>query len=537
MIGLAILLGGAAVAQALSRWLDVPATPFVLFVGFVLGQLGLLPPEILQESLVLGLTFLMLVLGIELNPRRLRIRKQRKAALRVGLMQFVVLGGAGLAASLALGLELLPASHIGVALAASSTLVVVRLLQRSGRMFEPFGRLVVGVLLVQDSLVILGMPVVLRAVDGPQAVVVGILGTLAMLALAFAAMRWVVPRFAALHEDEEELLILVLAIPFVFIALADWLALPLAAGAFVGGFVLSPFPTSGMIRGQLASVADFFTPVFFLSLGGILVTPGPETIFRALALAAVVLLVTPPMVAFLTERSGFEARPALETGLILSQTSELSLVLGLHALMAGQIGQDIFTVLALVTIITMLLTPYLLSERLIHMLLRLHPVRRPEAQVEPASGHVVLLGCGSGGMPLLETLLMAGEEVIVVDDDPEVVNRLRSADVRCIRGDASNEEVLRRAAAERARVISSTIRRPRDNERALALLRGRPVVVRVFEDEDAEWVERQGGIPVLYSDAAAEEFIDWFREKAGLGPPEAGSDAAGENGEEGDSSR
>lgn len=513
MIGIAVLLVAAAVAQGIARWLDVPSTPFVLLTGVVLGQLGFIPQEILQETLVLGLTFLLLVLGIELNPRRLRVKSQRQTALRVGMIQFLVLGSAGLLVALALGLDGLTASYVGMALAASSTLIVVRLLQRKGRLFEPFGRLVVGVLLVQDALVILGMPIIMRAPAGLPSVVVGVLGTLAMLALALVIMRWVAPRFAALERDEEMLLVVVLAVPFLFIALADWLALPLAAGAFVGGFALSPFPTSGVIRAQLSSVADFFTPVFFLALGGILTTPDPGTLLQALVLSMVVLLVTPPLVAFLMERTGLEARPALESGLIISQTSELSLVIGLHALMLEQIGQEVFTVLALVTIITMVLTPYLVSERVIHGLLRIHPLRRQEGKAEPASGHVLLLGCGSGGMPLLETLLMAGEEVVVVDDDPEVVNRLRAADVRCIRGDASNADVLRRAAADRAAVVSSTIRRPRDNARALELLRGTPILVRVFEDEDATWVEEQGGIPILYSDAAAEEFAAWFSEQ------------------------
>ncbi len=537
MTGLAILLVGAAVAQAIARWLDVPSAPFVLLVGVLFGQLGLLPQEILQEALVLGLTFLLLVLGIELNPRRLRAPAQRRAALRVGLLQFAALGGAGVLAALILGMDPLIASYVGIAVAASSTLVVVRLLQRTGRLFEPFGRLVVGVLLVQDSLVILGIPIVTRAPEGIGSVAVGVLGTLAMLALALAIMRWVSPRFAALEPDEEMLLVVVLAIPFLFIGLADWLSLPLAAGAFVGGFALSPFPTSGVIRGQLASVADFFTPIFFLSLGGILATPDLVTIAQAVVLTGVVLLITPPLVTYLTEKAGFEARPALESGLILAQTSELSLVVGLQGLVLGQIPQEIFTVIALVTITTMVLTPYLSSERAVHTLLRFHPLRRAEVEEpEPASEHVLLLGCGSGGMPLLETLLMGGEEVVVVDDDAEVVNRLRGADVRCIRGDASERDVLHRAGADRARIVISTIRRPRDNASALQLLRGKPILVRVFEDEDAEWVEQRGGIPVMYSEAAADEFAGFFRREMGSEAPAAaggrvspGSSEAGEH--------
>src|SRR5690606_15319874 len=103
-----------------------------------------------------------------------------------------------------------------------------------------------------------------------------------------------------------------------------------------------------------------------------------------------------------------------------------------------------------------------------------------------------------------------GEEVVVIDDDADVINRLRSADVLCFHGDASDENVLRRAGADQARIVSSTIRRPRDNAKALELLRGRLILVRVFEDEDSDWVEGLGGIPVLYSEAAAEEFMTWF---------------------------
>lgn len=510
MTGLAVLLVAAAVAMAVSRWLDVPSSPFLLLGGFVLAQFGLLSIDVLQEALLLGLTFLLFVLGIELSPRRLRRAAWRRTALAVGTLQFLLVAGAGALVMLAFGHGRLTATYMGIAVAASSTVVVVRLLQRSGRLFEPFGRLVVGVLLVQDALVILGMPIVTRAPEGGGAVMFGVLTTAAMLALALLLARVFATRLAALEPDEELLLVVTVAVPFLFLLMASRLGLPIAAGAFAGGIALSSFPASGVVRAQLASVGDFFTPVLFLALGGIVATPSPTILLEALALAALVVLLTPPLVAFLAERAGLEARPALESGLMLAQTSELSLVVGLHALLLGQIGQEVFTVIALVTILTMVLTPYLTSKRVVEGLLRLHPVRRQRETAEGLSGHVLLLGCGAGGMPLLETLVMTGAQVVVVDDDPEVVSRVRHAEVICIRGDASDPDVLERAGADRAAIISSTIRRPRDNARVLERLRGKRIVVRVFEDEDARWVEEQGGIPVLYSDAAAEDFAAWF---------------------------
>jgi Kef-type K+ transport system membrane component KefB len=508
MVGIAILLIGAAVAHGFARWLNLPAIPFLLLAGITLSQLGLLPLDILSSTLVLGLTFLLFATGIELSPAR--VGAQRRAALQVGIIQFFVLGGLGSLVAYLLGFDLLTAVYIGLALAASSTLVIVRLLQRKRQLFEPFGRLVVGVLLLQDLLVILLIPIVTRAPFGLDAVGVSMVGTLALVGFAFVFLRWVTPLLARLQREEEVLLLCVLGILFLFIALAHLLELPLAAGAFLAGISLSSFPVRGITRAQLSSLSDFFSAVFFLSLGGMLTLPSGLELMQAATLALLVLVITPPLVAWITERAGFLARPAIESGLLLSQTSELSLIVALQGLLLGQISQGVFTLIALVTVGTMMLTPFFTTDALVERLLRLHPLRRRSLPPGMMTDHVLLLGAGSGGMPLIETLVGQGEEVFVVDDDPEIIQRLREADIPCLRGDASDPNVLRTAGADRARIITSTIRRPRDNQRLLDYAPDVPVLVRVFDDQDARWVEERGGTPIVYSEAAAREFLGWF---------------------------
>jgi Kef-type K+ transport system membrane component KefB len=535
MIGLAILLAGAAVANGMARWAGVASTPFLLLAGIVLGQAGLLPQAILQESLLLGLTFVLFAIGTELTPRR--VRGQLLAALRVGVIQFFVLGAVGAAAALVLGLDLVTAAYLGLALTASSTLVVVRLLQRRRQLFEPFGRLVVGVLLLQDVLVILLIPLLTRLPYGATAVALGFFGTLAFLGLVYGCLRWVTPRLVRLRADGEVLLLAVLTILFLFLAIAHLLALPLAAGAFLAGVALSRFPVGGILRGQLTSVRDFFGALFFLALGGLLAPPDLSSAMQALVLALLVILITPPLVTVVAERAGFAARPAIEAGLLLSQTSELSLVVGLHGLQTGQLTQETFTLIALVTVLTMVLTPRLASDAVVRRLLAIHPLKRPGEVAARPEGHVLLLGCGAGGLPLLETLVATGEEVVVIDDDPEVIANLRRGGVTAFRGDASDPDVLRAARADRARLISSTIRRPRDNERLLDLAPRIPVVVRVFDDEDAAWVAARGATPVVGSQAAAEDFVSWFdarfgaRDASAPGRPGTGGSARPPGGE------
>ena len=509
MEGIALLLFAASVGYGAARALGLPPLPLLLVAGLVLGRAGGVPPELLEDALILGVTFLLFVTGIELGPQR--TGRQRPAAIRVGLVQFVLLGLAGYGAARLVGIDGLGAAFVALALTASSTLVVVRLLRQRRQMFEPFGRLVTGVLLLQDLLVILLIPIVTRAPLGVSAVLTGTAAVALLLILAALSWRWVSPLIVRIGRDDESLLLSTLALLFVFTGITSWLGLPLVVGAFLAGVALSGFPANAVIRPQLASIGDFFSAIFFTALGALIGIPTVPELLQALVLAAVVVILTPPLVTAVAEWAGLSARPAIEAGLLLAQTSEISLVIGLYGMIEGAISTSVFTVIALVTLSTMLLTPFLTTDRLVWRILHLHPVRMRERGDVPAfSDHVLLLGSGTTGMPLLETLFGAGHEVVVVDDDPDVVKRLREADVHVIRGDATDLAVLGRACARDALVITSTIRRPEDNRRLLEYARGVRVIVRVFEEADAEWISAMGGTPVLYSTAAAEGLLEWF---------------------------
>jgi Kef-type K+ transport system membrane component KefB len=509
MIGFALLRAGAAVALGAAHFLRVPAIPLLLVAGSVLGFTGVIPPDLLQDAIVLGVTFLVFFAGLELNPAK--VGEQRRAALWVGVVQFAVLGATGLAVALALGHGITPALYLALAMTASSTLVVVRLLQSRQQLFEPFGRLVLGVLLLQDLAIILLIPVVTRMPDGGMAVAQGLLAAVALTGAALLFARLGGPRLALrFRDDEEALLLVILGVLFMFIGGAAFLGLPIIAGAFLAGLALSPFPTSMIVRGPVLSLSDFFLALFFTALGGLVARPDLLALGQSLVFVVVLIVVTPVVVTVTAERAGLSTRPAVESGLLLAQASEFSLVVGLWGLVAGQITTDVFTIVALVTVITMLITPFLGTDAVTWRLMRLHPLRGRPAITDPPSDHILLLGCGDSGMPLLETMIAAGHEVVVVDDDAAIIDRLQDGDIPCVRGDGSDRDVLERVGVTRARLIISTIRRAADNETVLSAGAGIPTVVRVFDDAAAERIRSLGGIPIVYADAAAEEFLRWF---------------------------
>ena len=509
MSAVAFLLLAAALGLGLGHIFRIPAIPLVVLLGMGTSTVIPIPGDLLEDALMLGVMVVVFVAGIELNPDR--VGRYRTIALKIGLLQFFILGGAGVGSAALLGFDLQTAAYLGLALSASSTLVVIRVLQQKQELYTPMGRTVTGILLLQDALVVLLIPVVTNFNEGLAPVAMGLGATLLLMALAGGLLNWVAPRvLPRMAEDEEFLLLLVLTTLFAFLGLAYLLELPLVGGAFLAGVALSPFPVNALVRGQLNSLGIFFSALFFAALGAVLTLPTLAELGQALALSALVLVLTPPLVAVIAERAGFSARAGIGSGLILSQTSEFSLVVGLQGMILGQISEGAFGVIALVTVMTMMVTPFLATSPVTGVLLRIHPFRLATRDTQPPSNHILLLGCGSSGVALLEILVGTPHDIWVVDDDPVVVERVREAGFTAIRGDVTDNAVLQQVGATQARVVVSTLRRREDSEPLLDMAREVPVVVRAFDDSETHWIEERGGIAISYSEAATQDFLSWF---------------------------
>jgi len=530
----ALLLLTAACAYGLARWLKVPALPILIASGMALNLAGLVPENLglgavgegddgeshtsaAMRMLEFGLVFLVFASGVELNPRR--FAKQGRTVAWVGAMQFAVFASVGIAtARWVIGFDWLEAFYLGFGLAASSTLVVLRQLRVRQAMFEPFGRVVTGVLLLQDAALVAVIIVLSRVASGAGEVALGLGEAVLLGAFAWLAQRRLIPALVRkMKPDEESLLLWLVAVLFVFVGIAFALKLPPIVGAFAAGFAFSAFPLNGLVRGQLSSVTDFFHALFFVALGALVGVPDFSQWWIALQFSLIVILLTPPLVTAIAEWRGMHTRASIESGLLLAQTSEFSLLLGLSGLALGHVSVGGFEVLALTTMITMTLTPFLGCESVARFLLPFHPFRRRVKVPESPHGHIVVLGFGKAGMWTVKPLRKAGEHVLVVDDDAVVCNELASRGIEVLRGDGSDEHMLERAGASKAKLVICSMRRMSDALKVLELLKGVPVMVRVFEKYEAEAVERAGGIPVMNAEAAADTFMAWLNASDRMG--------------------
>lgn len=511
MIELAMYLGVAAVGYAVAFRLRLPAIPVLMVLGFGLSALPFAPTrEYSRYILELGLAFLLFSAGIELSPRR--FLHQTGAVLWVALTQFFLVGFIGTFSARWLGYSEISAVYIGFALSASSTLIVIRHLRRQQQMFQPFGRLVTGVLLVQDVALILLLTMLSAETSGDwETRVMAPVGLFAMAVVAVGCHYWIFPRLVKrLLSDDETLLLLALATLFGFVGVGQVLRVPFVVGAFLAGFSLSSFPVNGLLRGLIGSLTDFFQALFFTALGSLIIFSGVGVLVDSLLLSAMVFLVTPPIVTAVAEWCGQSSRSGVESGLLLAQTSELGVVFALIGWNQGHLGDSEFTLIAMVAAITMTVTPLVATDGFTWKLLKWHPGRRKPLRALSVEGHILVIGFGRAGMWSVKPFLDAGFRVVVVDDDPTVVAMLAKTKVECWRGDGSDVRILEMVQARKAHLIVAAVPKLADLLNIIRYAEGVRVVARVQEESEARVIEEAGGVAIRNAVAAETEFLKWF---------------------------
>lgn len=512
MSTVAWLLFAGAVALGVATRLRIAVGPLAILAGALIDALGApTDTHLVEEGLMLSATFLVFAVGAEVDRRH--VERYLPASAAIAFVELALIAAVVVPTASWAGFSLQTGAVLTLALGASSTLLVVEVLRRRERFFEPVGRLSLGVVLVEDLLIVVALALMIGAAQ-PHGLL-GALGGLVVLGLLVTVTRRWLGRLVLvrLRLDEEERLLFVLALLFVFIGIARTAGLPLVTGAFFAGAALSGFPAGAVVRAYLASFSDFFSVVFYVSLGVLVAVPAATALGPALAMAALVMLLRPIAALPLVRRAGLTYRGATEAVTLVGQAGELALIVVLVAGQAGLIDEATIGAVMIVVIVTMTLAPTLSGDRLTLALTHLVPFRAAAPLGAPPTDHVLVIGLGEGGRAMLASMPEDDRrDVVVVDDDPAVLLGLAEQGIRGVRGDGADPDVLAAAGAARARVVVSTMRRMGDNARLLARLPDTPVFVRVAWVEEADEVRRLGGRPVVEADLAEAAFLRWYED-------------------------
>ncbi len=518
----AVILLVSSIAGLVAVKLRQPLIVAFVVVGVLVGPsaLGIVQPgDALELPAALGVAILLFVVGLRLDLHV--VRSLGAVALVVGCVQVAVItaGGAGLA--LALGLSPAAALYVGIGLAFSSTIVVVKLLSDRKEIDELHGRLAVGILIVQDLIVVLVLIGVTTAGEEGEtlgeALVTVTFGSLAFLAVLVILSRWVLtPLVHALAHESDLLLLFAIAWAIALAAAGEVSGLGTEVGAFLAGVSLASTPYRDAIASRLVTVRDVLLLFFFIELGSRLEPDEAlDELPVALVLSAFVLLVKPAVVAFLLVVQRYRSRVSIETGLTLAQISEFSLILAALGLSVGHIDEETATLMTVVALLTIAVSSYLIlsSEALARRLAPfLEPLERhelrdlPELELE-AVPEVVVFGLGRFGDGIATGLHERGVRVLGVDYDPIALSRFAEGGIDVFYGDAEDPELAGVLPLPESGWVVSTMRRVDANLALLTALdqhgyRGRRAVA-AHRVADAERLREAGADEVFLPYAAA----------------------------------
>jgi CPA2 family monovalent cation:H+ antiporter-2 len=415
----------------------------------------------------LGVVFLLFLIGLELSFERLYLL--RKLVFGLGGLQVLVSTAALYAGARLFGLSPETALVTAAALSLSSTAIVVQLYSDSKRLASQPGRTAFAVLLMQDLAVI---PILFlsSALAGEHASsLAGGIGTaLAQGVVAIAAIlligRYVLRpllRMVAGTHSSDLFMAIVLLIAVGAGAIASYLGLSMALGAFLAGLTLAETEYRRAIEAILEPFKGLLLGAFFLLVGisvdvGV-VLANPVGI---LLLTVAVILVKAAIIYALARLMKVPHATALEVGLLLGACGEFTMVILAGAKATGLVDLQLHSQLLPVVILSMMAIP-LLSYLTRHLLKLKMPGRTataaaltPPSDTQP---RVIIAGFGRVGRLLGEMLKEHKVPYIAIDADAGNAAKAHKEGFPVYFGDASNAEFLKICGIDGAKVIAVTM--------------------------------------------------------------------------------
>lgn len=464
-----ILVAIATVIALFMRMLKQPLIIGHIITGFLVGRfaLGIFNDvEMLELFSQLGISFLLFSVGLSLNPKMLR--EYGKASFVTGIGQVILTGGAGVVVCMLLGYDWVTSLYVGIALAFSSTVIVLKLLSDKGDLDKLYVKLSIGSLLLQDLIAIV-LLFAIPFVTGSQGSGVELLQTLGIAVLVglgvFLFSHYVIRNLHKYLTRSQELLFLFAnAWGMGIAALFAGIGLSLEGGALIAGVALSTLPSRHEISARLAPLRDFFIVAFFILLGTHLVVEDFKTILvPALILSLFVLLINPLLQLIVMGFLGYRKKTSFQTGMMSAQISEFSLILVALGVSLNQVLPEVLSTVTLVGIITIFISSYfiLYSDVLYKYLAKyLWIFERKDAREKSPKTKtypVFLIGANRIGYEFIRIFKDEKKKFLVLEHDPEVIGELAHKKIDHVYGDASDPDLLDELKMYEAELVVSTV--------------------------------------------------------------------------------
>lgn len=517
---LALIFTSALLAGLAARWLRQSAILGYLATGIIIGPFAfnLIPDtKFLQEYANIGVALLMFAIGLEFSFRELiPVRKIAIFGTHIQVGLTVLLG---IAVGRALHWSWQSSLVLGCTMAISSSMVVLNTLNERGELSTQAGRVMIGMLIVQDMAVVVMttlFPLLttgdILSLSAPLFILL-IKATLTLFACV-ALGKWVIPFI--LHEvtrfHSKQLVILsAVAMALGTAYVTHKIGLTLSLGAFLAGLMIGNSKYSHAILAEVSPLKDAFSILFFVSIGTLL---SPSILSQHIVHLSILMfaLIAGKFIinSITTLFFNYTGKISVCVGMGLIPIGEFSFVLAQVALDLHIISINLYTLILAIAIFSTALTPlfFKLSPVIYEKLNRLKFLPRitylsskrfdhiPEEEKE---NHVILCGYGRVGRYIGRALHNFKQETVVIDPYPFRVEEAHSDGLYSLYGDPSKGALLKKAGLKKASLLVISL--PDIINVKLVILEARrlrndiPIVVRF---RDALDLEDMSDVPKLF---------------------------------------
>jgi Kef-type K+ transport system membrane component KefB len=473
---IALAIVTATVFAFVAKFTRQPLILGYIAAGVAIGPtegLGWITPHDIEPIAELGLILLLFMIGLEIDLKKLRQAGTRLAT--AGVTQFLICAALGLLVAPLLGFPLgngsFAAVYFSVAMALSSTMIVVKLLYDKSELDTVPGRITLGILVFQDIWAILFLALQPDLQNpAPLVLLASLAKGSAVVLIAMSVSRWILPvLFRSIAKLPELMILGALGWCFLIVLVAAQLGLSKEMGALIAGVALSTFPYNLNVIAKVISLRDFFITLFFVILGAQIPRPSADVLGAAIAASTFVVLSRFLSVTSVLYLLGSGTRVSLIPAINLSQVSEFSLVICTLGVGLGHIDSRVLSVVVLTLVITAVASTYAIVYNyeiysILDPVLRrlgLRDVAETTTAAHAPGRPIVFLGFFRYASSLLHELLVLdpglADRIAVVDFNPDVKKELDRRGIQAIYGDISHADTLHHANIHDARVVVCTI--------------------------------------------------------------------------------
>ncbi len=338
-----IFIAIAFLVGLVANWLRLPALVGYLSAGFILHTFGAEAHETLATFSEIGIILLLFTIGLKLNVKSLA----RPEILGSALVHMIISVGivAQILILFASHLSLQTAGLIAFALSFSSTVMVFKILENRGDFNATYGRLAIGVLIIQDVVAVLFIAFSSNKVPSAW---------LLLLIAGLWPMRIILLKLFSKVPHGELSMLFGLSVAIGGVQLFDFVNVKGDLGALIMGIMLAKHSRASELSKSLISLKDFFLLGFFLSIG----MYGLPSMNQVLLAACLCLLLPFRSFGYLTlfGRFGLRARTSFLAGASLLNFSEFGLIVIAAGVSAKLVAKDWLTTLALALSFSFLLS-------------------------------------------------------------------------------------------------------------------------------------------------------------------------------------